>query len=361
MIKIRFTKEERKEYEKVEKLARRIYQQIKSNDPTNISKNYLKISSALLPLRIACSGGQLTEAMNSRAAKAGKGIKEINISTDYAEDVCPICLSHVEDARATPCKPVAHIYCKDCIENCFAGAQTMECPVCRAKVKATDICSVKFGEPKVAEDDITKNALKGTHKKKQRKIDDLIFKSKFERLIVELKLIRDIEPQSKSLVFSQFSSTLQWMKQELPKHGFEFRTLSGDMSMSMRAKALRDFQQDPSTTVFLLSMRSGAVGINLTQANRVFLMEPAVNPALEAQAVGRVYRLGQRKSVQVFRMQVENSIETRMAAWLLKKYDAPRKPGADENSTALSSPSVGHMSRDKAQILEDEFDLLFGV
>ena len=51
MIKIRFTKEERKEYEKVEKLARRIYQQIKSNDPTNISKNYLKISSALLPRR----------------------------------------------------------------------------------------------------------------------------------------------------------------------------------------------------------------------------------------------------------------------------------------------------------------------
>ena len=57
------------------------------------------------------------------------------------------------------------------------------------------------------------------------------------------------------------------------------------MSMKQRAKALNDFQNDPPTTVFLLSMRAGAVGINLTQANRVFLMEPSFNPALEAQAI----------------------------------------------------------------------------
>lgn len=92
---------------------------------------------------------------------------------------------------------------------------------------------------------------------------------------------------AKSLVFSQYSSTLSWLQEELPKHGFQFRTLSGDMTMKNRAKALRDFQSDPPTTIFLLSMRAGAVGINLTQANRVFLMEPCYNPALERQAIGR--------------------------------------------------------------------------
>jgi hypothetical protein len=60
---------------------------------------------------------------------------------------------------------------------------------------------------------------------------------------------------AKSLVFSQYTSTLKWLQEELPKHGFQFRTLSGDMSMKKRAKALHDFQSDPPTTIFLLSMR----------------------------------------------------------------------------------------------------------
>ena len=82
--------------------------------------------------------------------------------------------------------------------------------------------------------------------------------------------------------------------------------------MQQRAKALKDFQADPQTTIFLLSMKAGAVGINLTQANRVFLLEPALNPALEAQAIGRVHRLGQKNNVEVIRLLVENSIETRL-------------------------------------------------
>ena len=69
-----------------------------------------------------------------------------------------------------------------------------------------------------------------------------------------------------------------------------YRTLAGDMSLSQRTKALQDFQNDPPTTVFLMSIKSGACGINLTQANHVFLVEPCINPALEKQAIGRVHR-----------------------------------------------------------------------
>ncbi len=152
--------------------------------------------------------------------------------------------------------------------------------------------------------------------------------------------------------------------------------------MTQRAKALRDFQQDPPTTVFLLSMRSGAVGINLTQANRVFLMEPAMNPALEAQAVGRVYRLGQRKSVQVIRMCIKDSVETRLMNLLEKKYGKVSKPEPKEgeekkeDDVAVDNQgrvntverdlnsniaSTGSMNQDKAALLTSEFDLLFNV
>lgn len=152
-------------------------------------------------------------------------------------------------------------------------------------------------------------------------------------------------------MFSQFTTTLKWLKAELPKHGFTFRTLSGDMSMSARSKALRDFQNDPPTTIFLLSMRAGAVGINLTQANRVFILEPCFNPAIEAQAIGRVHRLGQTRPVEVIRLVMENSIETRMQELLKKKHGTEK----------LDTAKVGSVSSDKAEILRDEFDALMGV
>lgn len=64
-------------------------------------------------------------------------------------------------------------------------------------------------------------------------------------------------------------------------------------------QAVEAFQKDPDTTIFLLSMRSGAVGINLTAASHVFLLEPAMNPALEDQAIGRAWRMGNTHSVVV--------------------------------------------------------------
>jgi len=194
--------------------------------------------------------------------------------------------------------------------------------------------------------DIDDNGKKKTSQPLQSKF---VFKSKFKSLLKQLIKIRDRHPESKSLVFSQFTSTLNWLKDELPKNGFQFRTLSGDMSMKKRAKALSDFQNDPPTTIFLLSMRAGAVGINLTQANRVFLMEPSFNPALEAQAIGRIHRLGQERPVEIVRLLVQNSYEDRMMNFLKKKYS--------KSCNAIA----GNLITDKAKLVTEEFDLLFGV
>lgn len=65
---------------------------------------------------------------------------------------------------------------------------------------------------------------------------------------------------------------------------------------------LENFKTDPETNVFLLSQRTGSVGINLTEANHVFLMDPVMNPAVEVQAIGRAYRMGQRRTVTVHHM-----------------------------------------------------------
>ena len=135
-------------------------------------------------------------------------------------------------------------------------------------------------------------------------------------------------------------------------------------------------------------MRAGAVGINLTQANRIFLMEPCFNPALEQQAIGRVHRLGQKRSVEITRLIVKDSVESRMMQMLEKKYgrtngaaekekknddsddddddedmEDAKKPAAVNSAAAAptASVAVGSLQTDKADMVEEEFDLLFGI
>jgi hypothetical protein len=141
--------------------------------------------------------------------------------------------------------------------------------------------------------------------------------------------------------------------------------------------------------------RAGAVGINLTQANRVFIMEPCLNPAIEAQAIGRVYRLGQQRPVKITRLIMENSIETRIREMLENKYGSSEgnnsntttatttstsppveddSDGDGSNSNKKPAPTttteappvasfavIGSLRTEKTAVLTLEFDLLFGV
>lgn len=107
-------------------------------------------------------------------------------------------------------------------------------------------------------------------------------------------------------------------------------------------------------------------------------MEPAMNPALEAQAIGRIYRLGQRKSVQVIKFVVQNSFESRLVKILKRKYGHATKPtpGTSDqqgptNSTKgqnescpesnVAGADLGHMRKDKIEMMTEEFDAMFGI
>ena len=428
VIEIDFTEAERKEYDKIQEKAIKLYEQVKRRG--NVSRQYLRLTSALLPLRLSCSGGQLEEGQVTRKNVAVDDLKGNEYQHDLDEGTeCSICLYPIENPYATTCSPVPHIFCKECIQNVFAGATTKPCPCCRSIIKASTMRDVIPVPDESSKDETMETAEKKAEeeiapkkkkKNKELKDSDILFRSKFEMLLKELTRIRDEEPGSKSLVFSQFTSTLQWMKQELPKHGFQFKTLSGDMPMKKRTEALREFQSDPLTTIFLLSMRAGAAGINLTEANHVFLMEPAMNPALEAQAIGRVYRLGQRKPVTVIKMRMKDSFESRLVKVLKRKYDTGSKPDSEDSSskpasaeekkeedaavqssdtaaqssdtaaqisdtaaqssvnqtdtaaqssanqtaaatTEVVTADVGHMTTDKANLMTEEFDALFGI
>jgi superfamily II DNA or RNA helicase len=114
--------------------------------------------------------------------------------------------------------------------------------------------------------------------------------------------------------------------------------------------------------MFFHARRAGAVGINLTEANRVFILEPCLNPALEAQAIGRVHRLGQKRSVVITRLIMKDSVESRIVEMLKSKFGSVSTDKKDESETVkLACATMGSLKADKAPVYASEFDLLYGV
>ena len=118
------------------------------------------------------------------------------------------------------------------------------------------------------------------------------------------------------MVFSHFRASLDRIRSALQDAGFTVYMLAG-ASGPQRHGMIRDFQtsrpEDTTPRVFLVSTSIGAVGITLTAANLVVMMEPAMDPASELQAAGRVHRLGQTRSVSVRRLVANNTVEQRIA------------------------------------------------
>jgi SNF2 family DNA or RNA helicase len=126
---------------------------------------------------------------------------------------------------------------------------------------------------------------------------------------------------SKFVVFSQFTRYLDVLEHSITGAGYKAVRLDGSVSSARRKAALTSFSEDPNVTVFLISLQAGGVGLNLTTANHVIIMDPWWNPAVEEQATDRVHRLGQKRAVTVARMVAANTIEERM----MKLQDLKRK------------------------------------
>lgn len=136
--------------------------------------------------------------------------------------------------------------------------------------------------------------------------------AKIAALISHLKSIRMSSPTTKSVVFSQFTSFLDLIAPALSRAGIPHLRFDGTMNQKVRATTITSFAESKKGMVLLLSLRAGGVGLNLTAAKRVFMMDPWWSFAVEAQAIDRVHRMGQDDEVKVVRFVVSGSIEGRM-------------------------------------------------
>jgi SNF2 family DNA or RNA helicase len=121
-----------------------------------------------------------------------------------------------------------------------------------------------------------------------------------------------LEGEHKALVFSQFTSLLAIVRQRLDAAGTPYAYIDGGTSAKDRASAVVRFQDEPECKLLLSSLKAGGVGLNLTAADYVFLLDPWWNPAAEAQAIGRAHRMGQQRSVFAYRFVSAGTIEERV-------------------------------------------------
>ncbi|MDP4130454.1 MAG: SNF2-related protein [Bacteroidota bacterium] len=116
----------------------------------------------------------------------------------------------------------------------------------------------------------------------------------------------------KALIFSQFLGMLALIREKLTALDIEYEYFDGSTTAVDREKAIRSFQDNESCRVFLISLKAGGVGLNLTAADYVYIVDPWWNPAVEQQAIDRTHRIGQTKNIFAYRMICKDSIEDKI-------------------------------------------------
>lgn len=256
---------------------------------------------------------------------------------------CPICS---EEPMIQPAVTACwHSACKKCLED-FMRHQTdrgasPRCFSCRAPIDRTSIFEVvRHNSPNsTSPEDLYTSTPPSISQPPPRislrRINPLSPSAHTSAKIhALLNHLARVPPNTKSIVFSQFTSFLDLISPQLTREGISHLRLDGTMPQKARAEVLAQFNKaetytdddiddegapkparkdsSPSPQVLLISLRAGGVGLNLTAASNVFMMDPWWSFATEAQAIDRVHRMGQLRDVKVTRFVVKESIEGRM-------------------------------------------------
>ena len=159
---------------------------------------------------------------------------------------------------------------------------------------------------------------------------------KFENHSIKLdELVREIDENvgdHKALIFSQFLGMLALIRKELEKHKIPYAYFDGSTSTSQREQAIQQFQNNDECRVFLISLKAGGIGLNLTAADYVYIVDPWWNPAVEQQAIDRTHRIGQTKNIFAYRLICKDTIEEKMMLLQERKRQLAKELIADDSA-----------------------------
>ncbi|EFN54350.1 hypothetical protein CHLNCDRAFT_135608 [Chlorella variabilis] len=297
-------------------------------------QNYTMVLEVLLrPRQICCHAslapGEDPSFLAQQPAAGAKLTPElaaqlVELLRAGLDEECPVCLSELAQPCITLCK---HIFCKRCIQMVI-NRDKAACPMCRGAISEKELVEVPE-EPEAGTQEAAAAAAasRGGAAAASAAGGGGFGSAKVAALLERLR--QDAAATAagaaagagggavKSVVFSQFTSYLDLVEAALAGEGFVTGRLDGKTSAKRRGEVLRAFQSSSasSPTVLLVSLKAGGVGLNLTAASRVHLLDPWWNPSVEEQAMDRVHRLGQTRA---------DSIEERMLALQEQKRDLMR-------------------------------------
>ncbi|KAG0204347.1 hypothetical protein BGX28_003702 [Mortierella sp. GBA30] len=344
-----FSVDERAFYDALEQRTRdRFNAYVKAG---TVMKNYSNILVLLLRLRQACCHPHLItdfDKATNEDEPMDKASHVQQLLDNLLDDIrrrliergldaveCPICMDIGEESVIL--SACGHIYCRACITAHLYNSveeEDRKCPECRRVARVQDLISVadfnaRFnptpetepvdpkGKGKAVDGDVTEGPERTLAIDIPKELDQWISSSKIDRMI---DVVKDaVAKGEKIIVFSQFVSLLHLVEKPLKQENIKYLMYHGSMSADRRNRAVMEMNEDPSIPLMLISLKCGSLGLNLTVANHVIIMDPWWNPALENQAIDRVHRIGQTKDVFVHRLCIPNTVEDRILELQRKK------------------------------------------
>lgn len=261
-----------------------------------------------------------------------------------------------------------HCICGRCIETVDEEYRLVDptvadfmfkCPKCTSQVLENDLIPtalftamkkqglVNHRELAMAYDEFVKHIVK--LKTQEANIDyaTLPTTAKIKQTIDLIKEIKAGDPEAKILIFCSFTTFFSLLSFFINKElQMSYVNFDGTMNVHKKSEAIETFRNDPDCSLMLISLKAGNVGLTLTMANHVILVDPYWNPSVEDQAIGRAHRISQNKPVKVHRLLVENTVEDRILNIQQRKKElagAIIDAQSLKEASALDSRELGYL------------------
>ena len=277
-----------------------------------------------------------------------------------AQRICVICQCTFEQGVLTVC---GHQYCKDCIRLWWNQHRT--CPTCKRHLGLRDFHQITYRpqEIKAKEESSTNthqhspsqgsslySEISTSTMNEIKSIDlDGSFGTKIDTLARHILWLRQHDPGSKSIVFSQYRDFLTVLSRAFK----QFKI--GHTSIANKG-GIDHFRADSATEVFLLDAKSDSSGLNLVNATHVFLCEPLINAAIELQAIARVHRIGQKRPTTVYMYLISDSVEETIYDISVTRRLAHISSSSSSSTVAAGAPPPQYRATTPPSLQESAID-----
>ena len=319
--------------------------------------------------RLKDSESRVSEKAASLISKRRYLMHLKNESSSQTPRICTICQCEFEVGTLTVC---GHQFCKDCIQLWWH--EHRNCPVCKRRLHLNDFHDITYkpaemlvqaetpppgstspassSETSLSQSIYSDISTKTLNEIKNVELPGASFGSKVDMLTRHILWLRDHDPGTKSIVFSQYREFLDVLGRAFKQHRVSFSAFD-------EKNGIERFKTDPAIECFLLHAKAHSAGLNLVVASHVFLCEPLLATAVELQAIARVHRIGQHRATTVWMYIIGGTVEESIYETSVTRRLAHIKSNVKgkSKSTATSSRASGTTTPNGTNLQENAIDI----